>query len=920
MAKLECITNGTTSLKKKARVWFCAHPEDRDIFLKSVSAEILKIINCAVWYDEEPYAEYDENFFCDLAQMQLFVMPVTEKLLRGGNRALDVEFRYAMEHHIPVLPLMQEQGLEQLFNKKCGDLQFLDKNNGDVTAISYAEKLKKYLESVLISDETAKRVRAAFGAYIFLSYRKKDRKYAQELMRLIHKNEFCRDIAIWYDEFLTPGENFNENIAAALEKSELFVLAVTPNLVNEKNYVMTVEYPEAVRAGKKILPAELVATDRAELAEKYDGIAGVTDARDEVKLAAELSKVFGTMPVQKNSESPEHRYLIGLAYLGGIDVEKDSARALFLLESAAEKGCEAAMEKLSAMYANGEGVPRDLGKAVEWQKKLVETRRQLYEKSGEKALPASRYASAVYSLGMLLLPANRWEEALGAFSQALRLARGAVAKAETEALKEGTPAARMRCLLQTNLGRSTMIFACDGMIMIYRSRMMYEKLLEYSDIELDILNEWEKNSPKNNVLLLSRNKIYSTYAFNCNLLGRYEKAEQYYLLKIEMLKQSEGSGKDIADTYLSLAETMLKAENRERAKAYFRKALEFTEDGAGGTFSAQRRLGDIAFSFGENGEARDFYLRALELARLECEEKESVSARRNVYKCYEKLANISAAMGESEAQKRYFEEYGKCLTALAREAGEREVMYDLARYSEKLATDAVHEGKDLKNAEKHLIKSAEIMESFIHDEMYTANMQILCIVYGMIATVRKAAGDIVGAHAVYKKSIALCRRMEKEVQQGTARGLLLENYASMAGLCEEHGSLREALGYYEKAFALREEERSAEQSVKTARGMASAYADLARIHTKLKENYEAREYYAKEAEMRESIVLCTDDDEDKHLLALACANLAGFSGFFKKRRLARRALEIWRELAEKHPGEREYSRRLDALKKELKKK
>ena len=65
----------------------------------------------------------------------------------------------------------------------------------------------------------AKRVRAAFDAYIFLSYRKKDRKYANELMRLIHSNPECRDIAIWFDEFLTPGESFKENIEKILDRS-----------------------------------------------------------------------------------------------------------------------------------------------------------------------------------------------------------------------------------------------------------------------------------------------------------------------------------------------------------------------------------------------------------------------------------------------------------------------------------------------------------------------------------------------------------------------------------------------------------------------------------------------------------------------------------------------------------------------------
>lgn len=215
-------------------------------------------------------------------------MPITTKLLCSQNVALDIEFKFALENHIPVLPLMQERGLEELFNLKCGDLQFLDEHNNDSTAISYTEKLEKYLASVLIGDELAAKIRAAFDAYVFLSYRKKDRKYAQELMHLIHKNDFCRDIAIWYDEFLTPGENFNDSIKEALQKSGLFVLTVTPNLINEPNYVMTTEYPMAKQDGKLILPAELVPTDREQLSEKYEDIPQPADAHNEAELSEAL--------------------------------------------------------------------------------------------------------------------------------------------------------------------------------------------------------------------------------------------------------------------------------------------------------------------------------------------------------------------------------------------------------------------------------------------------------------------------------------------------------------------------------------------------------------------------------------------------------------------------------------------------------
>jgi hypothetical protein len=175
----------------------------------------------------------------------------------------------------------------------------------------------------LVGDELAEKIRAAFDACVFLSYRKKDRKYAQELMRLIHKNDFCRDIAIWYDEFLTPGEDFNNSIEEALGKSELFVLAVTPNLVNEINYVMTEEYPKAKELGKVILPAELVATDKKELSKKYENIPTPVDAHNDNALTEALLEAVKKIAIKENDDSPEHNFFIGLAYLSGVDVEVD---------------------------------------------------------------------------------------------------------------------------------------------------------------------------------------------------------------------------------------------------------------------------------------------------------------------------------------------------------------------------------------------------------------------------------------------------------------------------------------------------------------------------------------------------------------------------------------------------------------------
>ena len=181
MAEFCYRTKGNASPKGKPRVYFTSHPEDFSRYFETVCEDIFKTQDCAIFYTEDMTEEIEDKYKeSDLGQMNLFVIPVTFKLLSGENRAMDSDFRYAKEKHIPVLPIMMESGLDVMYSRKdrFGELQYLDPYAQDATAIAYGEKLKKYLDSVLISNEMAERVRRAFDAYIFLSYRKKDRKYA----------------------------------------------------------------------------------------------------------------------------------------------------------------------------------------------------------------------------------------------------------------------------------------------------------------------------------------------------------------------------------------------------------------------------------------------------------------------------------------------------------------------------------------------------------------------------------------------------------------------------------------------------------------------------------------------------------------------------------------------------------------------
>lgn len=363
--------------QRKPKVYFCCHPDDFHVYFEDISSEILSRHNCTVWYHDKTDIEYNDDFFALLMQMNLFVIPVTRRFLEEGNPALEKEFRFAVENDIPVLPLMQEKGLEKLFNEVCGNIQFLDKNNNDGTCIDYSDKLDKFLSAVLIGEELADKIRLAFDAFVFLSYRKKDRRLAQELMSLIHKNDFCRDIAIWYDEFLVPGEDFNSAIRKALLRCNLFVLTVTENLVNEPNYVLSTELPLAKETEKKILPCEMSQTDKKLLSEME--IPECTNGHDFKALSEALSEHFGDIAKRGLNNNPEHLFFIGLAYLNGIDVEIDRPRALKLITSAAEKDLPEAVSQLIHMYSNGDGVKADKEKAFFWRKKLLEITENTYE-------------------------------------------------------------------------------------------------------------------------------------------------------------------------------------------------------------------------------------------------------------------------------------------------------------------------------------------------------------------------------------------------------------------------------------------------------------------------------------------------------------------------------------------------------------
>jgi hypothetical protein len=97
------------------------------------------------------------------------------------------------------------------------------------------------------------------------------------------------------------------------------------------NYVMDPEFPTARDAGIPIIPAEMERTDRAQLQEKFQGIPECVDPHNDEAFFDRLLQSLQRMAVTVNDTDPEHVFLIGLAYIEGIDVETDKERGLELI-------------------------------------------------------------------------------------------------------------------------------------------------------------------------------------------------------------------------------------------------------------------------------------------------------------------------------------------------------------------------------------------------------------------------------------------------------------------------------------------------------------------------------------------------------------------------------------------------------------
>lgn len=358
---------------------FCDfHEKDTGHFIR-IKNDIFDICSCAVFYREDRTEDPAEVELA-VKNANLYILIVSSKLL--SDPSFDERpFRTARENNVPILPILTENGLEELFNERFGNLQCISTclELTDPTAVPYIEKLQNFLSGTLSLSYDINELRKAFDGSLFLSYRKKDRAYAQSLLDVIHSSDELKNISVWYDEFLVPGEDFNDSIKSELENSAIFILMVTPSILEEQNYIKTIEYPVACSLNKPVFPVETVPTDRGELASAYPEIPAALKIDDTKELKKKLLKLLADNGIVIAERSAERDFFIGFAFLKGMYVEKNTAAAIELITRAAQADVVFAVQTLAHIYKYADGCEADLEKAALWQNKYIELVREGFE-------------------------------------------------------------------------------------------------------------------------------------------------------------------------------------------------------------------------------------------------------------------------------------------------------------------------------------------------------------------------------------------------------------------------------------------------------------------------------------------------------------------------------------------------------------
>ena len=241
-------TRGNVNPTGKQKMYYASTVKDLG-GIGDVSRHILTDYDMAIFYEEDGDTSKTSDF--EISSMNCIILLLTEETLQTNN---DVIFRIlplALKNRIPLLPIGITPEVGPLTGKLCNmqgypSLDVLFPNSTDSTKIPFRERLHSWMSKFMTEPEDYERILDNFNTRVFISYRKKDRNILRKLLDDINKKDGYYESLIWFDEYLTAGEDYNIEIQDMIDSSDLFIFLLTENMLEPDNYAIREELSRAI--------------------------------------------------------------------------------------------------------------------------------------------------------------------------------------------------------------------------------------------------------------------------------------------------------------------------------------------------------------------------------------------------------------------------------------------------------------------------------------------------------------------------------------------------------------------------------------------------------------------------------------------------------------------------------------------------
>lgn len=365
-------TRGGLSEKGKPACYItgCESKPFNALYQDALKDDILASVDCAVYQKRSGIDIPEQEVRLPIERVQVVIVLIDRSFLQDSHATARRETEYALQQNVYVLPVMLESGLEQLFENAFGPLQYISPLADGGGERPATERLREALTGVFDRLDVFEEAKEAFPVHIFISYRKKNRSCTREITRMIRDSRKLRGVAAWYDEFLVGGEDYEKNIEEQLLNCDLFLLVVTPDLLEPGNFVLEEEYPDALDAGKRILPVMMIPTDLHELKTRYKNLPDVLQYPSAQELEDAILEALGA-PIP-SPQSVRQLYVQGLAYLLGYHVERDPQAARELFYEASARGSLEATDCLAAIFQSNYLGSQDSRQAILFMERAIE--------------------------------------------------------------------------------------------------------------------------------------------------------------------------------------------------------------------------------------------------------------------------------------------------------------------------------------------------------------------------------------------------------------------------------------------------------------------------------------------------------------------------------------------------------------------